>query len=157
MILDLFTLFHVLISLVGIGSGLVVLYGFLAGRRFDRYTPIFLWTTVATSVTGFLFPVHKILPSHVVGWISLVVLGIAIYALRSRHLAGAWARTFVITSVLALYFNVFVLVVQMFEKVPFLKELAPTQSEPPFQVAQLVVLVGFVAAGILATRRFRRP
>jgi len=155
MLLSAFTLFHVLISLVGIGSGFVVLYGFLASKKFDGWTSLFLWTTVATSVTGFLFPVHKFLPSHAVGLLSLLILGIAIYARRNRHLMRAWGRTFAAMSVLALYFNVFVLVVQLFQKVPFLRELAPTQSEPPFQVAQLAVLVFFIAVGILATVRFR--
>jgi hypothetical protein len=155
MILTAFTLFHVVISLVGIGSGLVVVYGWLTGKRFDGLTQLFLWTTVATSVTGFMFPFRGITPGIVVGLISLVVLAIAIYALRARRLAGAWGRTYIVTSILALYFNVFVLVVQTFEKTPALRELAPTQSEPPFQIAQLVVLLIFIGLGFLATKRFR--
>jgi hypothetical protein len=150
-----FTFVHVVISLVGILSGSVVLFGLIAGKSFDRWTVLFLVTTVATSVTGFMFPFHKLLPSHVVGVISLVVLAIAIYARYSRHLAGGWRRTYVISSVIALYLNVFVLVVQLFEKVPALNALAPTQSEAPFKITQLVVLAIFVVLGIFAARGFR--
>src|SRR6266550_3854360 len=127
MSLGTYTLVHVVISLVGIGSGFVVLYGLLTGKRLDRWTAVFLATTVATSVTGFGFPVHKLLPSHVVGTISLVVLAIAIPARYSFHLAGPWRRVYVIGAVTALYLNVFVLIVQSFLKVPALKALAPTQ------------------------------
>lgn len=150
-----FTFVHVLISLVGILSGLVVLFGLIAGKSLDRWTALFLITTVATSVTGFLFPFHKLLPSHVVGAISLVVLAIAIYARYSRHLAGGWRRTYVISSVIALYLNVFVLIVQLFEKVPALNAMAPTQSEPPFKITQIVVLAIFVVLGMFAAKGFR--
>ena len=150
MLLDALTLFHVLISLVGIGAGVVVLFGFITAQQFSFWTTTFLWTTVATSVTGFMFPFHKFLPSHAVGLLSLFVLGIAIYGRRN-----GWVKTFRITSVLALYLNVFVLVVQSFQKIPALKAIAPTQSETPFQIAQLVVLVGFLGLGILATVRAR--
>jgi hypothetical protein len=150
-----FTFVHVVISLVGILSGLVVLFGLIAGKSLDRWTAVFLVTTVATSVTGFMFPFHKLLPSHVVGVISLVILAIAIYARYSRHLAGGWRRTYVINAVIALYLNVFVLVVQLFEKVPALNALAPTQSEPPFLVTQIVVMAIFVVLGIFAARGFR--
>jgi hypothetical protein len=154
-LLSAFTFFHVLLSLIGIGSGLVVLYGLLASRRFDRWNSLFLTTTAATSVTGFLFPFHKFLPSHGVGIISLIVLAIAIPARYARHLEGGWRKTYVITAALALYLNVFVLIVQLFEKVPELKALAPTQSEPPFVVTQFVVLLLFTMATILAAIRFR--
>jgi hypothetical protein len=154
-LLPAFTFFHVLLSLVGIGSGLVVLYGLLASRRFDRWNALFLATTTATSVTGFLFPSHKFLPSHGVGIISLIALAIAIPARYARHLEGGWRKTYVITAALALYLNVFVLIVQLFEKVPELKALAPTQSEPPFVVTQLVVLLLFIMVTILAAIRFR--
>src|SRR5690349_5258529 len=116
MILAAFTLFHVLLSLSGIAAGFVVVYGLLSMRRFDRWTTLFLATTVATSVTGFFFPYHGFTPAHAVGILSLVVLAIAIYALRSRHLERGWGRTYVVTATLALYFNVFVLVVQLFQK-----------------------------------------
>jgi hypothetical protein len=150
-----FTFVHVVISLVGILSGLVVLFGLVAGKRLDGWTALFLVTTVATSVTGFMFPFHKLLPSHVVGAISLVVLAIAILARYSRHLAGGWRRTYVISSVIALYLNVFVLIVQLFEKVPALNAMAPTQSEPPFKVTQVVVMAIFVVLGIFAAKGFR--
>jgi len=116
---------------------------------------LFLATTVATSVTGFGFPVEHFLPSHAVGIISLVALAIAILALYAKHLAGGWRRTYVITAVLALYLNCFVAVVQSFEKIEPLRALAPTQSEPPFAIAQLAVLGLFVALGITAVKRFR--
>jgi hypothetical protein len=150
-----FTFVHVLISLVGILSGLVVLFGLIAGKGLDGWTALFLVTTVATSVTGYMFPFHKLLPSHVVGAISLVVLAIAIYARYSRHLAGGWRRTYVISAVIALYLNVFVLVVQLFEKVPALNAMAPTQSEPPFKITQVVVMAIFVVLGIFAAKGFR--
>jgi hypothetical protein len=151
---SVYTLLHVVLSLVGIGSGFVVMYGLLEGKRLDGWTGLFLATTVATSVTGFGFP-HKLLPSHVVGIISLVVLAVAILALYTFHAAGAWRSLYVVSSSLALYLNVFVLVVQAFMKVPFLKELAPTQSEPPFLAAQLAVLALFVALTVRAVKRFR--
>jgi hypothetical protein len=148
-----YTLVHVVISLVGIVSGLVVLGGFLTRNALKSWTALFLTTTVATSATGYGFPFEHLLPSHIVGAISLVVLALAIYARYARHLAGAWRVTYVIGAVTALYFNVFVLVVQLFLKVPELKALAPTQSELPFAVAQLFVLVLFVFLGVLATKR----
>ncbi len=146
--------FHVALSLVGIGSGLIVVYGLLTSKTFDGWTTVFLATTVATSVTGFLFPVHQFMPSHALGIISLIVLAIAILA-RYRHgLAGGWRRTYVISAVIALYLNVFVLIVQLFRRVPALKELAPTQSEPPFQVAQLAALLIFATLAIRASMKF---
>src|SRR5215472_9465441 len=130
-----YTFIHVVLSLIGIGSGFVVLYGFISGRLLGGWTGLFLATTVATSVTGYGFPAHKITPGHIVGALSLVVLTVAILALYRFQLAGAWRSTYVVSASLALYFNFFVLVVQSFEKVPALKELAPTQSEPPFAIA----------------------
>jgi hypothetical protein len=150
-----FTLVHVIISLAGIVSGLIVVLGLLAGKRLDRWTAIFLATTALTSVTGFGFPFEHLLPSHVVGGISLAVLAVAAFARYSRHLVGAWRRAYVISAVVALYLNVFVLVVQAFRRVPALTALAPTQSEPPFAIAQLVVLAAFIAVGTLASLRFR--
>jgi hypothetical protein len=154
MLLTAFTLFHVALSLVGIGSGFVVLYGLLSSKWSNWWNTLFLTTTVATSVTGFFFPFHRLLPSHAVGILSLIVLGIAVVARYRFHLEGAWCRTYVITALIALYFNVFVLVAQMFQKIPALKALAPTQSEPPFKLTQLVVLVLFVLVTILAVARF---
>ena len=149
------TIVHVMLSLVGIGSGIVVLFGMLAGRAFDRWTGIFLWSTALTSATGFLFPFEKLLPSHILAILSLILLAVAIPAIYIKHLAGAWRRIYVVTAMLCLYFNVFVLIVQLFEKVPALKELAPTQSEPPFAVTQLIVLVAFLGLIVLAAVRFR--
>jgi hypothetical protein len=135
-----YTLLHVLISLIGIGSGLIVLFGLLTARRLDGLTGVFLATTVLTSVTGFGFPFDHLLPSHKVGIISLVVLAVAIPARYVFHMAGAWRWIYVVGAAMALYLNVFVLVVQAFLKVPSLTALAPTQKEPPFLVAQLVVI-----------------
>ena len=150
-----YTFIHVVISLVGIFSGLVVMYGLLTGKRLDGLTALFLTSTVLTSVTGFGFPFDHLLPSHKVAIISLIVLAIAILARYVFHLAGSWRWIYVVGAGVALYLNVFVLVVQSFEKAPALKALAPTQSEPPFLVAQIVVLVIFVVLTILAVKRFR--
>ncbi len=154
MLLTVFTLFHVALSLVGIGSGFRRLYGLLASKWSSSWNTVFLTTTVATSVSGFFFPVHRFLPSHAKGVLSLIVLGIALLARYRFHLVGGWCRTYVITALIALYFNVFVLVVQMFEKIPALKALAPTQSEAPFKVSQLVVLLLFVVLTIRAAAKF---
>jgi hypothetical protein len=148
-----FTLFHVVLSLVGIGSGFVVAFGLLRGKRLPIWTVTFLSTTVLTSVTGFMFPVHHFMPSHGVGIVSLIAL--AIYALYVQRLAGGWRRVYAIDAVIALYLNFFVLIVQLFQKVPALKALAPTQTEAPFKVAQLTALVAFALLAIFATRRFR--
>ena len=149
-----FTVLHVVISLLGILSGAVVLSGMLGSRRLERWTHLFLATTMLTSVTGFFFPSDRILPSHVVGVVSLVVLVVAILALYANRLAGAWRWIYVTSAILALYLNVFVAVVQAFLKIAFLNALAPTQSEPPFLIAQLVVVVLFIALGIVAVRSF---
>lgn len=154
MILSAFTFFHVLLSLVGIGSGFVVMYGLLTSKRLDGWTSLFLTTTVATSVTGYFFPVHKLLPSHIVGLVSLIVLALAIAARYRFRLEGGWRRTYAITAVIGLYLNVFVLVVQLFMKVSALKQLAPTQSEPPFQMAELGVLLVFALLGVRAAMKF---
>jgi hypothetical protein len=148
------TLVHVVLSLAGIGSGFIVVFGLIAAKRLDGLTALFLATTVATSLTGFLFPFHKLLPSHVVGIVSLVVLAIAILARYARHLTGAWRWIYAANVVIGLYLNVFVLVAQAFQKVPTLKAMAPTQSEAPFVVAQVVVMALFVVLGILAVKRF---
>ena len=149
-----FTLVHVVISLIGILSGLIVLFGMFGSKRLESWTAGFLATTVLTSMTGFFFHSEKIGPPHVVGAISLVVLAVAIIALYVRRLAGSWRWIYVSTAVLALYLNVFVGVVQAFLKIPFVNALAPTQTEPPFAVAQGVVLLLFVALGIVAVRSF---
>ena len=150
-----YTLLHVVISLIGIGSGLVVIYGLLVAKPLNGITAIFLITTVLTSVTGFGFPFEHLLPSHKVGIISLVLLAIAIIGKYTFHLAGAWRWIYVVTAMMALYLNVFVLIIQFFEKVPALKALAPKQSEPPFAVTQLAVLVTFIVLTIFAVKKFR--
>jgi hypothetical protein len=151
-----FTIVHVIISLVAIVSGFVVLYGMFKSDRMPTWTAIFLWTTVLTSVTGFMFPFDgEVKPSHIFGVISLVVLALALAGLYLFHLGGRWRSTYVISSLVALYLNTFVLVVQSFQKVPFLTPLAPTQSEPPFAVAQLALLGFILWAGYRAVRSFR--
>ena len=149
-----FTLVHVLISLLGIGSGLVVMYGAFTANRMDRWTAFFLASTAATSLTGFAFPNTHITPGIAVGILSLIVLAIAIVARYGRRLKGLWRSIFVVTAALALYFNVFVLVVQSFEKVSALRALAPTQKEPPFAITQMFVLILFVVATLFAVKRF---
>jgi hypothetical protein len=153
MSLQTFTLIHVLSSLAGIVSGLVVMYGFLTNKRLDGWTAIFLTTTALTSLTGFLFPFMGMTPAIKLGIISLVVLAIAIVTRYPLHLARR--RTYVIAACAALYFNVFVLVVQSFEKVSALKAIAPTQKEPPFAIAQIAGLVLFVVLTTVAVKKFR--
>ena len=150
-----FTLIHVAISLLGILSGFVVLIGLLTAKRLDQWTAFFLLTTLATSVTGFLFPFHGVTPAIIVGLISVVLLAVSFFARYARRLAGAWRWIYVVTAMAALYLNVFVLVVQLFQKVPTLKALAPTQTEAPFLITQLLVLVIFVVLTIFATIRFK--
>ncbi|HWE07669.1 MAG TPA: hypothetical protein VG274_13230 [Rhizomicrobium sp.] len=153
-----FTFFHVAISLIAILSGLVVMYGFLAARKLEGVTLIFLVTTVATSVTGFFFHRDHLLPSHIVGAISLLLLASAIVAHYSFHARGAWRIVYVACIVASFYLNVFVLIVQSFQKVPFLHALAPTQSsEPAFVAAQGLALVAFITAGAISLMRFRAP
>jgi hypothetical protein len=152
--LHAYTQLHVLISLVGIGSGLVVMGGMLSSKRFDGWTSLFLASTFLTSVTGFGFPFTGVTPAIKLGIISLIALVIAYLARYVRHLSAGWRAAYVVSAATALYLNVFVLVAQLFEKVPALKALAPTQKEPPFAISQIAVLVLFVALTILAVRRF---
>jgi hypothetical protein len=150
-----FTQVHVALSLIGIFAGFVVAFGLLTAKRLDLWTAFFLISTVATSVTGFFFPFHGFTPAIGVGIVSLVVLAVAIFARYTRKLTGAWRWIYVVTAMIALYLNVFVLIVQLFQKVPALKALAPTQSETPFLVAQLVAFALFVVLTIFAAIRFR--
>ena len=154
MALQYFTLVHIMISLAGIAAGFGVVSGLLAGKLFARWTAFFLATTTATSVTGFFFPFHGFTPAIAVGIISVLALATATYALYARRLEGVWRGVFVVSTVLSLYFNFFVLVVQLFQKTPALAELAPTQSEPPFAITQAIVLIAFIVLGIVAARRF---
>jgi hypothetical protein len=149
----LFTLFHVALSLVGIGTGFVVVQGLLKAKPHPSATAWFLITTVLTSVTGFGFPFERFLPSHAFGIISLLILPLAILGLYVYRLKGAWGWLYVVSSITALYLNCFVLVFQLFLKVPPLRALAPTQSEPPFAIAQGAVFLIFVWLGVSATRR----
>ena len=151
-----FTLFHTLISLVAIVAGLVVVGGLLAGARLDGWTGLFLATTALTSITGFGFPFTRLLPSQYIGIISLIVLVPVILARYWKHLEGAWRGVYVIGSVLVLYLNVFVLVDQLFRRIPALIVLAPTHKEPAYVVTQLLVMALFVVLGIAAFKRFRR-
>ena len=154
MSLSTFTLLHVILSLAGIGTGFIVMYGLLNGKRLDGWTAIFFTTTLLTSLTGFLFPFEGLKPSYIVGGISLVVLAIAIWARYGRRLAGATRWIYVVAAAIALYLNCFVAVVQAFMKIPALHALAPTGSEPPFLVAQSVVLAVFIWLTYLAAKRF---
>ncbi|HEV7491320.1 MAG TPA: hypothetical protein VGO25_10970 [Rhodanobacteraceae bacterium] len=149
-----FTFFHVAISLIAIVAGLIVLYGLLSANRMAATTFVFLVTTIATSATGFFFHRDHLLPSHIVGVISLIVLAVTTYALYGARLRGFWRPVYVVGAVISLYLNVFVLVVQSFLKIPALHALAPNGSEPPFALAQGIVLVLFIVLGVLAVKRF---
>jgi hypothetical protein len=153
--LPTFTLIHVVLSLLGIVAGLVVVGGLMAGARLDGWIGLFLVTTVLTNLTSFGFPFRMLLPGHIVGGLSLIILPIAIAARYWRHLSGAWRQVFVVTTVLALYFNVFILVVQLFQKTPALIVVAPTQKSPAFVATNLLVLAMFVWLGRAALRGFR--
>ncbi|MBS0249480.1 MAG: hypothetical protein JSR78_00260 [Proteobacteria bacterium] len=153
--MDSLTFIHVVLSLIGIATGLIVFLGFVADAEVPGLTAVFLAATVLTSLTGFAFPFSKLLPSHIVGIISLVVLAVALYALYVARLSGSWRWVYVVTASTALYLNVFVLIVQLFQKVPALHAVAPTQSETPFVAAQVLTLAIFFALGFLAVRRFR--
>ena len=157
MSLDTFTLVHVIISLIGIVAGIIVMFGLLGSNRMPGLTAIFLLFTILTSATGFLIPpllTETLLPSHVIGILSLVLLAIACIALYGMNLSGAWRWIYVVSALVALYLDAFVLVAQAFLKVAILNALAPTQSDPGFIVAQLIVLAVFVVLGIRAVRRF---
>jgi len=153
--LAILTLAHVLVSLVGLGSGFVVLWGLLNNKQCGRWTAAFLITTIATSASGFVFPADRLTPAHLLGILSLAVLAVAVVAHYQRLLAGRWRVAYAVSAVTAQYLNFFVLVVQLFLKVPALKALAPTQTEPVFAVAQLVTLAAFLGVGVVAAVRSR--
>jgi hypothetical protein len=155
MILQIYTIIHTLISLVAIFTGLVVVFGMIAGKRLYGWTKWFLTTAVLTTLTGFFFPFHGFTPAIGLGIISLPFLAITIFARYSKHLSGAWRWIYVIGAVICLYFNLFVLVVQLFEKVPVLHAIAPTQTESPFKLTQLTVLIVSTVLVIMAVIRFR--
>jgi hypothetical protein len=150
----LFLEIHVALSLIGLVAGLVVLYGLLNGKALRGWTALFLATTILTSVTGFPIPPFGFDPPRAVGTLSLVLLAIAVGAFYLFHLAGTWRWVYVVTATVALYLNAFVAVIQSFEKIDVLHALAPTQSEPPFVVVQVIVLALFVALGFVAVRKF---
>jgi hypothetical protein len=154
MSLETFTLLHVIISLIGITTGLVIAYGFLTNKRMDGLTHLFLETTALTSITGFMFPFHEVTPGIILGVISVAVLIPTYFARYAFKLAGSWRWIYVAGAVAALYFNVFVLIVQSFAKIPALHALAPTQKEPPFAITQGIMLAGFLVLGVLSVRRF---
>ena len=149
-----FTMIHVVITLVAIASGLIVVLGMIGGNRLPVWTALFLLTTVLTSVTGFMFPINGFTPALGTGAVSLVILALALFALYQRRLNGAWRWIYIVTAIAALYFNVLVLIIQSFQKVPLFHALAPTQSEAPFLVAQVVALFVFIALGFAAVLRF---
>jgi len=157
MVLSAFTLLHVAISLAGIAAGFVAAAGLLSANMSRGWTILFLATTILTSLTGFLFPAASLLPSHIVGILSLVLLAAAVFALYGRRLSSYWRTIYVVTALTALYLNVFVLIIRSFLKVPALKALAPTQTEPAFVAVQAVTLALFVLLTILAAVRFRSP
>lgn len=150
-----FTTVHVILSLIGIGAGLIAIFGLIRSKLLRRWTALFLVTTILTSLTGFLFPFKGITPGIIVGILSMIVLLLALVALYACGLTGMWRGTYVITACVALYFNVFVLVAQLFAKVPALKAIAPTQASPSFGLTQLLVMAMFVVLTIFAFKRFR--
>ena len=154
MILQIYTVIHTLISLIAIFTGPIVLFGMIGGKRLDGWTKWFLITAVATTITGFFFPFHGFTPAIGLGIISLPFLALTIFARYPKHLAGSWRWIYVIGAVICLYFNLFVAVVQAFDKIPALHALAPTQSEPPFKLTQLVVLLVSALLAIVAAIRF---
>jgi len=155
MILQIYTIVHTLISLVAIFTGVVVVFGMLGGSRLDGWTKWFLITAVATTVTGFFFPFHGFTPAIGLGIISLPFLALTLFARYPKHLSGAWRWIYVIGAVICLYFNLFVAVVQSFEKIPALHAMAPTQTESPFKLTQLSVLALSIVFAIVAVIRFR--
>jgi hypothetical protein len=155
MSLSTYTILHVLISLIAIGTGFIVLYGLLNGKLLSPWNAVFLVTTILTSLTGFAFPNTKVTPGIILGVLSMIVLAIALVALYIFHLRGGWRRTYAITAMIGLYFNVFVLIAQIFEHVPAFHALAPTGTETPFKVAQTLLLVLFAVFISAAAKKFR--
>jgi hypothetical protein len=149
-----FTLFHVLLSLIGIFTGFIAEFGMIAGKHLNVLTAIFLTTTALTSITGFFFPFHGVTPGIIVGIVSLVILAVAIPARYVKHLAGAWRKIYAVTASIALYLNVIVLIAQLFAKVPALHAMAPNGNEPPFLISQVVVMAIFIVLTIAAAIKF---
>lgn len=154
LIQDLLTVLHTLISFVAIISGLLVVKGLINSSGRQLWTLLFLCSTAATTLTGFFFPFHGFTPAFTLGVISIIPLTLAFGARYTYRLKGAWRGTYVITAVLSFYFNFFVLVVQSFQKIPSLNAYAPTQTEPPFQIAQLITLILFITAGVFSFKNY---
>jgi hypothetical protein len=154
MSLHAFTQFHVALSLIGILAGLITLLGMFGSKPLNAITALFLVTTVLTSLTGFLFPFQGVTPGIVIGILSIIVLILAIFARYTFRYSGPWRWIYVVCSIIALWFNVFIFIVQSFEKIPGIHDLAPTQTEPPFKITQLVVLIAFIVLGIRAVKKF---
>lgn len=146
---------HVAISILGILTGFIAIFGMIAGQRLDGWTAVFLGSTLLTSLTGFVLPAHRLMPSHILGILSVLVLALAIPARYAKQLAGAWRKVYAVGACIALYLNVFVLVAQLFMKVPALHAMAPNGAEPPFLISQGTVLLVFIGLTIAATVRFR--
>ena len=153
--LQLYTIFHTALSIVAITSGILVVKGLVSSHGRQLWTLLFLWTAWATTLTGFFFPFNGVTPALTLGVISIVPLTLGTLARYRHRLKGPWRSTYVVTIVLTLYFNCFVLVVQAFRHVPELNALAPTQTEPPFKIAQLITLVLFIVAGIASFKRYQ--
>jgi hypothetical protein len=157
MSLSTYTTLHVILSLIGIGTGFIVLFGLMNGKLLSSWNVVFLVTTILTSLTGFGFPNDKVTPGITLGILSIIVLAMALVALYVFHLKEGWRRTYAITAMIALYFNVFVLIAQTFEHVPAFHALAPTGTETPFKIAQTLLLILFAVLITAAARKFRTP
>ena len=153
--MTLFTTIHVVITLIAMVAGLIAIFGMIGNERRDTVNGVFLRFTVLTSVTGFLFPIHGLTPALILGMMSMAVLAIALAARYRFAMQGSWRWAYVVTAVIAQYFNSFVLVVQSFLKIPALHVLAPQGNEPPFAIAQGAVLLLYVVLGYLSVKRFR--
>jgi hypothetical protein len=149
-----FTYLHVFMSLIGIGAGIFIIFGLLTSRRLSILTSLFLITTVLTSLTGFLYPFNGMTPGIVLGILSMIALILAIVGLYVRKLAGAWRGIYVVSVIVAFYFNFFVLVAQAFDKVPVLHAVAPSQKSPGFMITQLAVLLIFILLTVRAVKKF---
>src|SRR5262249_582965 len=148
--MSLLTIIHVGLSLIGIATGFLVIFQMIGAKPLGGLNAIFLATTILTSVTGYFFPITKVTPGIVIRPISLVVLAIAVFAMYSKRLAGGWRTVYVVTAVLAQFFNVLVLVVQSFMKIPALHTMAPTGEESIVKICQLGALLLCIALGVLA-------
>jgi hypothetical protein len=153
----LFTGIHVFLSLVGIITGFILIFGMIGGKTLPKWAAWFFVTNILTDVTGFLFPFKGITPGIIIGALSLVLLAVAMIGYYGKRLAGSWRARYVITTAVALWFNVFVLIVQSFEKIGPLKAIAPTQAAPPFGITQLAALILMIILTVVAYRRFRPP